>query len=406
MIKDYFRLALSSLSHRKLRSWLTMIGIFIGITAFVTIFSLGQGLREAVNEQFSSIGNDKLWLQPGNSAFSAGASAAKLTDRDVRTVESIQGVFETAAMSYQSARFEFKEEQTFALIFGYTVEDDDALVDEIYGGEFLEGRPLRPGDTFKVVLGYDFAIDNRVFERRINLGDKILIAGEEFDVVGFRDTLGNSQDDQSVFITDDAYERIFDVRMEDDYKFIVIKTANGADPNQVAQRIKRQMRNDRNVDPGEEDFQLQTTEELQNSVGVILDIVNITIAGLAAISVVVGAIGIMNTMYTAVLERTNEIGIMKAIGARNEDILLMFLIESGLMGLVGGAVGVAFGLGVAKLVEVVGQATTGSFLLNAWWSWQFIVIILFCSFLLGAASGVFPAYQASKQRPVDALRYE
>lgn len=406
MMRDYLAMAMSSLSHRKMRSWLTMIGIFIGITAFITIFSLGQGLQEAVNDQFSSIGRDKLWLQPGGSAFSAGASAAKLTDKDVRTVENVRGVMETAAMSYKSARIEFKEEEEFALVLGYTVEDEDPLVDEVYGGEFIEGRPLRSGDTFKTVLGYDYAQENRVFERRIDTGDKVSIAGNEFDVVGFRDTLGNSQDDQSIFITDDAYERIFDVRMEDDYKFIVIKTATGANPNNVADRVKRALRNDRDVDPGEEDFQLQTTEELQNSVGVILDIVNITIAGLAAISIVVGGIGIMNTMYTAVLERTNEIGIMKAIGARNEDILMMFLLESGLMGLAGGAVGVALGLGVAKLVEVVGQSITGSFLLNAWWSWQLIAITLFCSFLLGAASGVLPAYQASRQKPVDALRYE
>jgi putative ABC transport system permease protein len=111
-------------------------------------------------------------------------------------------------------------------------------------------------------------------------------------------------------------------------------------------------------------------------------------------------------MYTSVLERRREIGIMKAIGAKNRDVMVIFLIESGMLGLIGGAIGVLVGLGVAKLVEVIGGAVLGTNYIRAWWSWGLILGALAFSFLTGAVSGVAPAYQASKQKPVDSLRYE
>jgi putative ABC transport system permease protein len=138
----------------------------------------------------------------------------------------------------------------------------------------------------------------------------------------------------------------------------------------------------------------------------IFDIIQTVLIGIAAISLIVGAVGIMNTMYTSVLERTRDIGIMKAIGARNSDILKMFLIESGLLGLVGGAIGIAIGLGIAKTAEVIGGAALGTdYLQAAIPAWLVIGALLF-AFVLGSASGLLPAKQASEMNPVDALREE
>jgi len=138
----------------------------------------------------------------------------------------------------------------------------------------------------------------------------------------------------------------------------------------------------------------------------VLDIVQAVLVGIAAISLLVGGIGIMNTMYTSVVERTKEIGIMKAIGARNEDILYIFLFEAGLLGLVGGLIGVIIGFGLSKGAEYIATISLGTNLLQASVDIWLVLGALLFSFVVGIASGVLPAYQASKLKPVDALRYE
>ena len=147
---------------------------------------------------------------------------------------------------------------------------------------------------------------------------------------------------------------------------------------------------------------MQTSEELIKSVNTILGVVQAIFIGIAAISLLVGGIGIMNTMYTSVLERTHDIGIMKAIGARNSDILSIFLLESGLLGLAGGAIGVLLGVGLSKLVEYFGSQSVG--MLQASFSWHLIGGALAFSFIVGMISGALPARQASRMHPVEALR--
>jgi putative ABC transport system permease protein len=199
---------------------------------------------------------------------------------------------------------------------------------------------------------------------------------------------------------------VFDVDVKNEYQQVIVKTAASQNPNIIAEDVRQQLRKDHNKKVGEEDFTLQTTEQLMDSFNSVLLIVQVVIIGIAAISLLIGGIGIMNTMYTAVVERTQEIGIMKAIGARNSDILTIFMMEAGVLGLVGGAIGVAIGLGIAKAVEFFGAVYLGSPLLRAWWSWELIAAALLFAFVVGMLSGTLPAYQASKQKPVDSLRYE
>jgi len=406
MIRDFLKMAVENFRHRKMRSWLTMVGIFIGITAVIAIISLGQGLGVAITEQFNELGSDKLWLQPGTNQLNTGAASVILDDRDMKNVQQTQGVDKTLGFAYQNTKIENHDEEAFVLVMGYDLEEDTTLRDELYAVNIEEGRWHDSGDTFKVVAGYDYRRDDKVFTRGLQLFDTITINGFDFKIIGFQEKVGNSIDDQTLFITDDAYRRLFEKNIEDEYKFIAIKTANGEDPSEVAERVKKNLRNDRGLDEGDEDFILQTTEELMSSFNVILQIVNVVIVGLAAISLLVGGIGIMNTMYTAVVERTKEIGIMKAIGAQNSDILLLFLLESGLLGFIGGVIGVVLGLGLAFLVQWLGVAVLESNLIKAWWSWELIVGALLFAVLAGVVSGALPARQASKQQAVDSLRYE
>ena len=187
---------------------------------------------------------------------------------------------------------------------------------------------------------------------------------------------------------------------------LIAKVSAGVKPLAGAEKIEKALRKSRNVEEGQEDFSVQTTEELMETYNDILNIVNIVLIGIAAISLLVGGIGIMNTMYTAVIERTKEIGIMKAIGARNSSIMILFVIESGILGALGGAIGVAIGMAFSKLVEVIATAALQTALLQAYFPWYLIVGSLAFAFIVGTISGLLPARQAALLKPVDALRYE
>ena len=168
--------------------------------------------------------------------------------------------------------------------------------------------------------------------------------------------------------------------------------------------MKKELRQSRNVEEGKEDFTVQTPGSILAILNNILMVVEGVLVGIAGISLLVGGIGIMNTMYTAVLERTREIGIMKALGARREMILLLFLIESGFLGLIGGIIGVILGFAASKLVEIVAFQIYGTMLIQANFSFLLMFGMLLFAFLIGAISGVFPAKQAASLQPVDALR--
>jgi len=404
MIRDYFRMAVDSLLHRKMRSWLTMIGIFIGITAVVAIISLGQGLQVAINDQFEEMGIDKIFVTPGTGGAFSSTTAVKLTEADRRVIERSPGIEMTAAMGYKSARIEHKDEEVYALVMGVTT--DTTLWADMNGDNVEAGRNIEKGDVFKAFVGYDYSQDKKLFPRALKLGDRLVVNGVELTIIGFQEDFGNSNDNQQIQITEEGYRRVFGENIEDDYQMILAKTAPGAEPAAVAENVRKALRNERDLDEGDEDFSLQTAEQFLDSFNSILLIVQVVIIGIAAISLLVGGIGIMNTMYTAVVERTQEIGIMKAIGARNSDVLLIFLIESGMLGLIGGIVGVAIGLGVAYAVEIGGTLWIGTPYLKAWWSWGLIGGALAFSFITGASAGLTPAWQASKQKPVDSLRYE
>jgi putative ABC transport system permease protein len=184
-----------------------------------------------------------------------------------------------------------------------------------------------------------------------------------------------------------------------------VQVKKGFDPDKVAGDIKKYLRKSRGQKEGEEDFTVQTSEQLAESFSTVFTIVQVVLIGLASISLLVGGIGIMNTMFTSVLERTREIGVMKAIGARNSDIMKIFLIEAGLLCTIGGGIGIILGIGISKLIQYV-AAQAGMGIIQAYFPWYLIVGALAFSFLVGTLSGIFPARRAAKLKPVDALRYE
>jgi putative ABC transport system permease protein len=405
MLLEYLNFAYQSVTHRRMRSFLTIIGIFIGIASVVSLMSIGAGLQDAVNEQFEQMGANKIIIMPGGGdgvgMMSAFTSSIILDEDDLDLITKVRGVGETAEMLMKTAPVKFRKQTKHKLMLGMPPGSAGEMFKDMSGFKIEYGRELRDDDKYKVAIGID--VSEIMFDREVNVGDRLNIQGYDFDVVGVYGRIGNAQDDSQLYITMDIARDIFEE--EDEISMIMLEVKDGFVPNDVADDIKEELRDKRDENEGEESFSVQTSEQLLGSVNEIMGIVQIVVIGIAAISIVVGGIGIMNTMYTTVMERTRDIGVMKAIGARNNDILLIFLVESGMMGLLGGAIGCGIGIGLAKGVEVI-AAGSGFAMLKASVTWELILFALGFSFLIGAVSGTLPAKQASDMKPVDALRYE
>ncbi|MFC1741776.1 ABC transporter permease [Nanoarchaeota archaeon] len=401
MWNDYFKLAFKTFMNQKKRTALTLIGIFIGISAVVALMSLGLGLKYEMDRQFSLMGTDKIFVMPGTS-MGFTASTIKLTQDDVDAVRSIGEVDWISPMVYKIAQIEYAGEIKYGMVIG--IDDTDTPFDtlmESFGVEYVDGRGVERAREMNIPFRY-YTAD--FFESVVDVGDKVKIEGKKFSAVGSVSKIGNPQDDSQLYISLEAAQDVFGLDKDElDYFFVKVKA--GAEPSKVAEKMKKKLRKVRDVEEDEEDFIVQTTEEVIGSFGTILTIVTIVLAGIASISLLVGGVNIANTMYTAVMERTNEIGIMKAIGAKNNDIFLIFLIESGILGALGGILGIAAGMGMAKLVTV-GAAAGGWSLIKSVFPYWLIGGAFLFSFIVGALAGTLPAKQAARMKPVDALRYE
>jgi putative ABC transport system permease protein len=405
MIGQSFVYALRGLVHRKLRSWLTMLGIFIGIAAVVALVSLSQGLKQAITDQFAKIGADKIIISAkGSIGSTVESDAARITTSDKQRVQRVQGIKEVASILQKAALISLTNEN---VPLGVSTLPDDATQSLIVETEALEigqGRFFNRDELNKIVIGDNLA-STSVLKRPVRLRDHLLINGKSFDVVGILKHTGSPDSDQAIIMNEKEMRTLFEIPTDFEGA-LVARLDKGADLQKVQDAVSRTLRQAHGVKEGQEDFDVQTPEDILASFNTVLGIVQAVLVGIAAISLLVGGIGIMNTMYTAVLERTNEIGVMKAIGARNNDVLELFLIESGLLGMLGGAIGVVLGMGTSKLVEIVAQIVVGSPLIRAAFPWYLLVGALAFAFIIGIASGVLPAYQAARLPPVEALRYE
>jgi len=383
---------------------LTILGIFIGIAAVVSLISLGQGLQGFINGQFAQLGADKIIIQPKSfgSPGSGSNSQLILKEKDLEVIRDVQGVDSAEGVLIGTGIIKKDKQQKVQSVSGVSQAYLD-LFGDVDATRVIEGRQLKDSDTSKVIVGYNHAYGT-LWDRPLKIGDNIEIQGETFKVVGVLKKQGNPIDDGAVWLQKNAFRKLFD--SYEDEGMIIAKTKKGADPEQVATTIKEKLRKERGEKQGQETFNMQTSTQLLETFSNIFAVIQAVFVGIAAISLVVGGIGIMNTMYTSVLERTKEIGTMKAIGAKNSDVLKIFLFESGLLGLVGGVMGVLIGVAVGKAVEYIATAQLGTPYLQAIFGWQLILGALAFSFLTGAASGILPAIQASKLKPAQALRYE
>ncbi|MFT4326694.1 MAG: ABC transporter permease [Candidatus Woesearchaeota archaeon] len=406
MLKDYVSFAWRNLTHKKLRSWLTLIGIFIGVTSVVALIGLGDGLQAAITSQFGISATNVISVQAGGATGQGPPGTGvvnPLTRDDVEAIRRLSNVDTAIGRVIEQVRMDFRDGTRFTFVSDLPTDENRRFVEEVIELDVAQGRALRPDERGKVFLGYNYGVREALFGRVVRVGDTITVQGRQFEVVGISARKGSFIFDNILLMNDHDVIDLLPADKKDDVNVIAVLPRSGVSLDLAREDIERLMRRRRNVREGNEDFQVSTPEATLAQVNQVLTGVQVFVVMIAMISILIGSIGIVNTMTTSVIERRKQIGIMKAIGAKNRDIFYQFFIESGMMGLMGGIVGVIVGQtisysGTVALNTFIGSTASPTI------NYGLIIFTLIGSFTIGAISGIVPALQAARQKPVDALR--
>jgi putative ABC transport system permease protein len=413
------KLAVNIIVHSKLRTWLTIIGIVIGIAAVVAIVSIGEGMQQNVESRLGGLGADIITISPGGGRASAGfrgghgggmsgpaataATAENLTKKDVLVLQSVEGVeFIQGIVSGRGEVYYLGEKATVS------VDGVDPLIwKEMTTSELESGRLLGPSDYNVVIVGSRIAKDT--FKQPLTLNRMITIEDKAFKVVGIlKESGGFGGDDNKIIMPIKAARDTLEDVGSEEFDSLVLKATNTDDVDQIMEDADNKLMISRHLTEREKDFSISSAKSTQETMSDITQTMTLFLGAIAAVSLLVGAVGIANTMFTSVLEKTKEIGIMKSIGAKNSDIMMIFLLNSAIVGLVGGLLGICIGTGISSLLPLLGMRMMGMGRegMTTVVTPMLLIYALLISIGIGMAAGVIPAYRASKLKPVDALRYE
>lgn len=414
------KLAFNILAHSRLRSWLSVVGIVIGVASVITILSLGEGMQQSLEENLGGLGSDIITISPGFSkASGAGGSfhggedrgggismsttTKNLTQKDVQSLKLISNIKYIQGIVSGRADVNYLTETASFSVKGV----DTKVWKDIEITELDSGRYLSQGDTNVVVIGHRVAQDK--FKTDIQLNRQITIEDKPFRVVGIlKESKGmGTNSDSTIFMPIDIARITLEDIGEKEFNSIEIriKDVNLIDEtlNQTEERLKLS----RAVNERTKDFSVNSVKAMQETISSAISSMTLFLGAIAAISLLVGAVGIANTMFTTVLEKTKEIGVMKSIGAKNKDILLIFLFNSAMIGLAGGILGSILGIFLSKgILIMINSMGIDSPITSTIITTQSLLVVFGFSVSIGILSGIIPAYRASKMNPVDALRYE
>ncbi len=403
-LKEYFHIAVRNIKTRSLRSWLTILGIVIGVFLIISLLSLSEGLKATINEQLQAMGGEMVMVMPGGDEdiFSSMMfGGAKLERQDLEAIEKAKGVDTVMGYSYTGTPARYKDEAKQIAIAGLDPWKESLEIMSIFQGwDLADGR--WPAKKNEILIGP--VVANDIFSKKVKPGSEIVIKGRKFIATGILKSLGSRQDDSMVYMSMDVYQDLTGEK-RGTAAYAMVKLEEGVDETVVAEAIEDALSKTRKRRFGtdEADFSVLTSERMGDLAGNILGIIQLVIFLFAGVAIIVGGIGITNSMFTSVRERTREIGVMKAIGAKNSAVLIIFLFEAGIIGFIGGVGGTLLGTVLAKGVELYGQAHP-MFYFSASVTPGLIIFGLVFSFFVGCLSGFIPARSAAKLKPVEALR--
>jgi len=403
MFRDHVKLAIKNLKHRMSRSLLTLLGIAIGIMAIISLMGLGEGMQQAITGELSSL-SDVIIVTAGGDFYSAfgggGSSNEYFTDRDVADIERIQGVKEVTTQLTSTALAEYNGKTTVVSLTGM----DSEVIRLQYAETRIEaGSFFNEGDQNKIMIGYGIAHDT--FDADVSVGGRIKINGEKFFVSGIfgKQGLGGTSSDTLILMSLRDFKSLTG---QSNISLIYLRVYNVNDAESIAASVEGVV----NENHGRKDFAAATTmTSILETVQSIIGILQLVLVAIASIALVVASIGIMNTMLTSVMERTREIGIMKAIGATNTDIMSIFIIEGMLVSSIGGIIGIILGVfGSQGLTMILNNFMMmgGSSSLTPVITLMSVVLAVTVSLIVGVLSSLYPAWKAARMSPIEAVRYE
>ena len=398
MLKDNFNLAYKNIKERMSRSILTLLGISIGIMAIIALMGIGEGMQEAVSGELSSLSDTILVTAGGSSddfdllTKGLDENGEYLTERDIADLNRIQGIKEVSTQLSGSGVITFNSENAYVSLTGMSIDSQNLA----YDSEDLDsGYLLEEGDQNKCVIGYSIAHEK--FDTEISVGSRIKINDEKVVVKGIFSKQGMgglTSTDSIVILTARDFEKITG---ESNIKAAIVRVTNPAEVEAIAEEIEQAI----NENHGSDDFASATAmSSLLDTIQNILGILSMVLIAIAAIALVVASIGIMNTMLTSVMERTREIGIMKAIGAENKDVMSVFIIEGMLVSIVGGIIGILLGIfGSQAMASILSGMGAGgppgsNMTLTPVITLYSIVLAVSVSLIVGVVSSLYPAWNS------------
>lgn len=405
LFSESFMMALTSLYANKMRSLLTMLGIIIGVGAVIALVSVGMGVRSNVTSSIASLGSNMLIISPGasNKGGVRGAAGSRQTLKydDAKAIKSkvkdIDYVSPTVQTSYQIV---YGNQNWNTTVEGVTPEFMSIRSLSVSNGSFISTNDLEKRNRVAVI---GTTVAENLFDEKNPVGQNIRINNQPYKVIGLltskgQSSMGQDQDDMIYVPLTTAMERMLGITY---VQSINVQVSDSTKMDQVQENIETLLRQRHHLTDGnkEDDFTVRNLTSLMETVSQSTSMLTLLLGAIAGISLLVGGIGIMNIMMVSVTERTREIGIRKALGATFMNIMTQFLIESMVIGVIGGLIGILVGIGASQLISKFGNFTT---VITA----TPIIVSFAFSVGIGLFFGIYPARKAAKLDPIEALRYE